>query len=319
MYKKMLSLLLVLPFAAISQPKNDTKMTYVLKNQNIEVQIDSPLANYNSSRFDWTGKIVSVKYKNISVSSVEKLTGQDNTDSGQGFYNEFGIAAAVGYNETSPGNWFHKIGVGLLKKDSGDYQFYKPYEIQPANFQVTEKPGKVIIRCKSLEANGYSYELTKEIELLERGFRIRYHLKNTGEKTISTDEYNHNFTAINHEMIGVNYRLKFPFTMKPEQIEGNVNPEGKVIIGSNEFSFNGTPEKQFFFGNLTGGQTVDASWELVNSTTGIGIRETGSFKTNKINLWGWKQVISPELFFSINVEPGREIEWSRTYSIFETK
>ena len=77
--------------------------------------------------------------------------------------------------------------------------------------------------------------------------------------------------------------------------------------------------RQFFFGNLTGGQTVDASWELVNSGTGIGIRETGSFKTNKINLWGWKQVISPELFFSIRVEPGKELEWSRTYTIFETK
>jgi hypothetical protein len=176
-----------------------------------------------------------------------------------------------------------------------------------------------MISCISQEANGYSYELVKEIELLESGFRILYHLKNTGEKTISTDEYNHNFTAINNEMVGVNYRLKFPFTMKPEKIEGNVNPEGKVVIGSNEFSFSGTPEKQFFFGNLTGGQTVDAYWELVNSGTGIGIRETGSFTTNKINLWGWKQVISPELFFSINLEPGKEIEWSRTYSIFETK
>lgn len=319
MNRKMLFLLLVIPFTAISQPKNDTKMTYLLKNHNIEIQIDSPLANYNSSRFDWTGKIVSVKYKNITVSGVEKLTGQDNTDSGQGFYNEFGITSAVGYNETSPGNWFQKIGVGLLKRDSGEYQFFKPYEIQPASFQVSEQPGKIIINCKSPEANGYSYDLTKEIEILESGFRIKYHLKNTGIKTISTDEYNHNFTAINNEMVGVNYRLKFPFTMKPELIEGNVNPEGKVIIGPNGFSFNGTPEKQFFFGNLTGGQTVDASWELVNSGTGIGIRETGSFKTNKINLWGWKQVISPELFFNIRVEPGKELEWSRTYTIFEAK
>ena len=52
MNRKMLFLLLVLPFAANSQSKTDTKMTYLLKNQNLEIQIDSPLANYNSSRFD---------------------------------------------------------------------------------------------------------------------------------------------------------------------------------------------------------------------------------------------------------------------------
>jgi hypothetical protein len=318
MKMKLLLLLLVIPFGAISQTKNFTKMTYVLKNRNLEIQIDSPLANYNFSRFDWTGKIVSVTYKNIPVSGVEKLTGQDNTDSGQGFYNEFGITAAVGYDETSAGEWFQKIGVGLLKKDSGEYQFYKKYEIQPASFHVTEMKDKIIISCKSQNVNGYAYELAKEIKLLEKGFVISYHLKNTGGKTINTDEYTHNFIAINKELVGVDYRLKFPFSMNPEKFEGNVNPEQKVDIGSDTFTFNGTPEKQFFFGNLTAGQSVDASWEIINTKTGIGISETGSFKTNKINLWGWKQVISPELFFSIRLEPGKEMEWSRTYSIFET-
>ena len=48
-------------------------MTHILKNKNLEIQIDNPLENYNFSRFDWTGKIVSVKYKDILVSSLEKL------------------------------------------------------------------------------------------------------------------------------------------------------------------------------------------------------------------------------------------------------
>ncbi len=317
MKRIVLFLFLIVPFVAISQQKKNTKMTHLLKNKNLEIQIDLPLTNYNFSRFDWTGKIVSVKYKGIYISGVEKLNDEDDTKSGKGFYNEFGIEAPVGYNEIPEGDWFHKIGVGLLKKDGGEYLFSKPYEIQPASFKVSSKTDKIMISCKAQNANGYDYVYKREIILVESGFVIHYSLKNTGEKTIHTDEYVHNFIAINKELVGSDYILKFPFNIKPELFKGNVNPEGKVEIGEKEITFNGTPDQQFFFSNLSGNENLDASWELINTRTKIGISETGSFKTNKVNLWGWTHVISPELFFSISVKPGEEIEWSRTYHVFD--
>ena len=292
-------------------------MTHVLKNNNLEVQIDLPLTNYNFSRFDWTGKIVSVMYKGISVSGVEKLNNEDENKSGKGFYNEFGINAAIGYDEIKEGDWFHKIGVGLLKKDGSEYLFSKEYEIKPAKFTVAAKPDKISISCKSQIANGYAYEYMKEIKMLESGFIVTYHLKNTGSKTIITNEYDHNFIAINNNFIGSDYILKFPFEINPVQFDATVDPEGKVEVGQKEITFNATPDEQFFFSNLTGNQNRDAAWEILNTKSKIGISETGSFKTNKVNVWGWKHVISPELFFDIRVEPGHEIEWSRTYKIFE--
>lgn len=292
-------------------------MTQVLKNENLEIEIDLPLTNYNFSRFDWTGKIVSVRYKGISVSGVEKLKDEDVTKSGKGFYNEFGIEAPVGYDEIPEGDWFHKIGVGLLKKEGSDYLFSRKYEIQPAGFKVKAKPDKIIVNCKSQSANGYAYEYRKEIKLLESGFVVNYYLKNTGNKVINTNEYDHNFIAINKEFISSDYILKFPFNIDPELFDATVNPEGKVKIGSNEITFNGTPGEQFFFSNITGNQKIDATWEIINTKIKIGISETGSFKTNKVNLWGWTHVISPELFFDINIKPGEEIEWSRTYKVFE--
>ena len=312
-----LFLLLIMPFPVSSQPIKTTIITHILKNKNLEIQIDLPLANYNFSRFDWTGKITSVRYKNMYISSAEHLNIEDDNKAGKGFYNEFGINAAIGYDETLEGNWFHKIGVGLLKKERGDYLFSKTYEIQPADFNVTTKKDKIIICCKSKCINGFAYVLKKEIELVKSGFIIKYHLKNMGEQTIITNEYDHNFIAINKELIGCDYILKFPFIIKPELFEGNVNPEGKVEIGETEITFNATPKEQFFFSNLTGGEKVDASWELINTKNKIGIRETGSFKTTGVNLWGWKHVISPELCFDICVKPGEEIEWSRTYDVFE--
>jgi len=296
-------------------------MTHILKNRNLEIRIDLPLANYNFSRFDWTGKITSLKYKNIQISGLEKIINEgdheDDNKYGKGFYNEFGINEAIGYDETLEGDWFHKIGIGLLKKEGEVYLFSRSYEIQPARFNVTTNNDKIIISCISKNVYGYSYVLKKEVELLESGFIIKYYLKNTGEKNIKTNEYVHNFLAINKELIGIDYILKFPFYIRPALFDGNVNPEGKVEIGHKEITFKDTMNEQFFFSNLSGSENVDANWELLDTKNKIGICETGSFKTTQVNLWGWKHVISPELFFDINIKPGEEIKWSRTYDVFE--
>lgn len=290
-------------------------MAHILKNKNLEIHIDLPLENYNFSRFDWTGKIVKVKFRNILVSGIERLDCEEEQHFGKGFYNEFGIDAPLGFDEAKIGGWFHKIGIGLLKKDDDQYIFNEAYEIKPAEFKTTANSNKIIIECKSQAINGYSYLLKKEIELFESSFKINYFLKNTGAKPIITNEYNHNFVAINKDSIGKNYILKFPFQLKPKLFGEIVNPERKVDIGQNEIKFNGLPKEQFFFSNLSGDETVDAGWELINLKNKIGISETGSFKTNKVNLWGWEHVISPELFFNMDINSGQSIKWSRTYNL----
>ena len=292
-------------------------MPHILKNKNLEIHIDTPFENYKYSRFDWTGKIVEVRFQNIQVTSVESIDIQDDLIIGKGFYNEFGIDTALGFDVTEIGGWFHKIGVGLLKKDDSPYLFNKNYEIDPAEFNVISESNRLSIFCKSQTVNGYSYLLRKEIELHNSGFIIKYQLQNTGEKDIITDEYVHNFTAINNDLIGSNYILKFPFQLKPELFGETVNPEQKVDIGLNEINFSSTPKEQFFFSNLSGGENVKAGWELINLENNIGISETGSFQTNKVNLWGWKHVICPELFCTIIIRPGKSAEWSRNYHVYK--
>ena len=210
---------------------------HILKNKNLEIKIDLPLENYNFSRFDWTGKIVDLKFQNIQLATVERMDGQNEDSFGKGFYNEFGIDTALGFEDTEIGGWFHKIGVGLLKKEESKYLFSKNYEIKPAEFQTSAESDRILIRCKSEVANGYSYLLQKEIELAESGFTLKYYLQNTGEKDISTDEYVHNFTAINNDLIGNKYVLKFPFQLWPELFGETINPELKVAIGKNEIKF----------------------------------------------------------------------------------
>ena len=123
--------------------------------------------------------------------------------------------------------------------------------------------------------------------------------------------------AINNALIGKDYTLKFPFKIDSTLFDETVNSENKVEIGLDNITFNKTPEKQFFFSNLTGGKELQAEWMLTNSKTNVGIKEIGSFKTEKINVWGWKHVISPELFFKISVDPKKTIEWYRKFDVFK--
>lgn len=291
--------------------------TNILRNEQLEIHVDQPTSNYNFSRFDWTGKIADVRFRGISLSATERPDGENPDLFGRGFCNEFGIDSALGYEEAEIGGWFHKIGVGLLKKTEGPYQFHKAYEIIPARFSCKIEADKLVMTCTPDPAVGYSYILSKEIALLDNGFAIRYNLENTGSKRIRTDEYVHNFTAINSEAMGSSYRLSFPFDLIPDRFDERVNPGEKAVLGAHDISFSGQPEDQFFFSNLSGGKRVRAEWELINTKAKLGIRESGSFETDKINLWGWKHVISPELFMKIDLEPGQSAQWERKYEVFE--
>jgi len=294
-------------------------MPHILKNEQLEVHIDLPDENYNFSRFDWTGKIVKAVFQNIDIGGIERTDIVNKDHFGQGFYNEFGIDTALGFQEVEIGGWFHKIGVGLLKKEDDEYLFHKKYEIKPAQFKIAAESHKIVITCISEAINGYSYILKKEIAVQASSFTITYYLQNTGEKKISTTEYVHNFMAINNDLIGENYVLKFPFQLKPKLFGDTVNPEQKVDIGEDEITFNSPSKDQFFFSNLSGGENIDAAWELLHLPSTIGISETGSFQTNKVNLWGWKHVVSPELFYTLHCKHGQSTEWTRTYNIFNVK
>ena len=288
-------------------------MAHILKNNHLELHIDAPTENYSCTRFDWTGKISQLKFQNIPLTTIENTDLINTACFGKGFYNEFGIDTPLGFHETAIGGWFHKIGIGLLKKENEQYLFHKKYAVKPAKFSVSTEANAVIIHCTSEAFNGYSYKLTKEIKLYSSSFTVKYTLHNTGEKEIVTDEYVHNFMATDNALKGKEYALEFPFKLEPPLFDETVNTEQKVTIGSNRITFKETPKEQFFFSNLSGGKLENAAWTLLNSNTKIGIQETGNFQTNKMNVWGWGHVISPELFFKINIKAGKALEWTRTF------
>ena len=291
-------------------------MPHILKNKDFEIHIDHPLEGYNHSRFDWTGKIKTVNYKGIPLAGFELENQGDDPNYGRGLFNEFGMNQPIGFDGTPEGDHFHKIGVGLLKKEGTHFDFLKRYEVIPASFEVIEQDQKLIIHCMAPEVRGYKYALRKEFILIDTGFEIRYTLHNNGKKEIMTDEYNHNFINMGGSTIGQDYSLKFPFELKSELFEEKVNPQSVVSISNHQMDFNHASDQHFFFSQLSGGNSVSASWTIENTKHQIGISETGDFECNKINVWGWKEVISPELFYHLHVLPGKTLTWSRKYQIY---
>ena len=133
---------------------------------------------------------------------------------------------------------------------------------------------------------------------------IGYHLYNNGEKSIVTNEYNHNFIKLDQSLVATDYLLQFPFNIATKRMEENVNPEGIVEVSKCNFKLTDHPKQPFFFRNISGGDVVSARWSLQNRKSKVVISEQGDFPTNSINLWGSIGVICPELFITLNVQPG---------------
>lgn len=292
-------------------------MTHILKSDSLELHVDAPLEGYQFTRFDWTGKITQVWYRGIPLTKLEVPGKGDQRLLGRGFYNEFGIDEGLGFADANAGEWFHKIGVGALKKEGEEYQFSYPYELRPAQFKIEASPEQLIVHCGGEEIRGYAYALTKSIRVTEGGFKLDYVLRNTGSQPIITDEYVHNFLGFAAEDICADYRLNFPFILRPGTLGAVVNGERVVQIERGNVGFRGTPKDQFFYSELSANNPVEASWELTNNKLGIAVRETGDFQTSKINLWGWQHVVSPELFMDIKLLPGNTLRWSRSYGCYD--
>ena len=192
---------------------------------------------------------------------------------GRGFYNEFGIESAIGFDEFKPGERFHKIGVGLLKKDREPYFFINQYDIQPAHFETKFLSGNVLFTILSDEVNGYAYLLRKSIVLDNSSFSIEYSLKNTGDKAFHTSEYVHNFLSLNGSKIGPDYSLRFPFIIDESNFVETVNPLNELRFEKEFVKWNLEISETFYIGKMNSIEYNECSWELRNMKEKIGIRE----------------------------------------------
>lgn len=288
-----------------------------LSNGILTVDI-ADIGDYSGTRFDWTGFITQVTLEEgkHTFCVPESLKPGEGTG-GRGLCNEFGISRAIGYDEAPIGEWFPKLGVGLLqKKDSQLYSFDKDYTVIPFAKEIMIDNKVVKYTVRPMESNGYAMQLIKTISLHEDQLIIEYELHNKGDKPFQTEEYVHNFIGIDGLSTGSDFELRLPGALKVEEPESSYTKD-LLEVSSNTLSWAREPDRPFYC-MLRGWEEPEAefNWELIHKPSGIGVRESGDFPVARMALWGERHVISPEIFVNISLLPRQSKSWSRIYRFF---
>lgn len=285
-----------------------------IKSPRLDIGYELPGEGYRRTRFDWSSAIVSIDLdQRHRFSSSEYTEGDANyLAGGRALACEFGIHAPVAYDAVAVGDWFPKVGVGFLRRESGaPYDFFHRYRemrVQVYKAEATED----VLRVESYAEpyGGYGWRLTRIWKVEDAKLECAATLENLGERPIETDEYCHNFLKLGTASVGSDYRIDFSFPIPAAASE--VSDPSSCLRGAIPEIVR-EPKTDFYLGGLMPSPTDNPSWRLRDVRTGLSVTERLSGTGIRCALWGRSHVISPEMFIRISVAPGLSQEWKRTW------
>jgi hypothetical protein len=298
-----------------------------LKNDKLKVKVYLPDAEkgfYRGTRFDHAGVFGEVEFAGHKIFGPWKdKHDPTNHDDIIGPCEEFGIEKPLGYDDAKPGETFLKIGVGELEKPKEDkYSFAKKYKIvKPAGWKAVEIPkgsdseGRYIAWKAEQKANGYSFVYRKEVMILDETLLVLHTLVNTGEKSITTEFYNHNFFNVDGDPVGPNYSFAFPFEPKAKDLKGKF---GELVeLKEKQLRFKDKLTDGFVMAGLTGFDPLligDRDFQMRHASSGVRVTVEHTYSFARFNVWGIRTTICPEPFLLIeNLQPRQDKVWGIKY------
>ncbi len=334
----LLTLPLVLGLAASGNPPEADIPQAEISNGELRVKLYLPDVHkgyYRGARFDWSGVMASLEYKghnyygpwfnrvDARVHDFE-YKGDEivaSTCSGiSGPVEEFDTNhSALGFDEAPVGGTFIKIGIGVLRKDSAEYDYVKQYEIvDPGQWKVATHGDSVEFTHELTDpATGYGYIYHKTVRLIagKPEMLLEHRLQNTGRRTIHSSVYNHNFLVLDHQAPGPDFSLTVPFQIQSPhppnkdlaEIRGNQVVYLKALANKDVMS---TPMLGF------GDSPKDNEIRIENHRVGAGMLIRGNRPLSYVNLWSIRTVLSVEPFVEMTIEPGGEFTWDVHYQYY---
>ena len=278
---------------------------------------DSKKGYYQGTRFDWSCNMPSL------VCNGHEYFGQWFTKYSPEIHDVvMGPVEAftpLDYTETKPGDSFLIIGVGVLTRpDDKPYAFTRVYPIvNKGKWKVKKQPDQVRFIHELTDKN-YSYKYEKTVHLVKdkNEMVLEHTLKNTGNRTIETSVYDHNFFVIDKQPVGPGYVVRLPFNITGE---GQGIGELAKFDGKNiEFIRNLKGDETVFCGGLTGFGDTEKDYDIriENQTARAGVRITCDRPFLKLNFWCCTTTLCPEPYIKIKVEPGKEFSWKIRYEFY---
>jgi len=282
-----------------------------LTNEYLKVDISLPGSLYRGSRFDWTGFITQITLDGTHTFCTPEPEQKNTNTNGIGLCNEFSNFIPL-ENDPASGIPFPKLGIGVLKSSAKEpFSCFKAYDIDPFQVEVIQDSHSIKFITQPAECRGISAYVEKTVTLHEKTITIDYYMKNTGTASIITREYNHNFILIDDCPIGPDYVITLPYEASIESMPEYVSCSG------NEIHINESPIDSFHL-HPTIDKKMAHKWDLYCKPLKLGIQEENNFCAVHFMIWGRNNVISPEVFVDINLEPNQSMNWSRKYSLYQS-
>jgi hypothetical protein len=332
MFKKMAVAFLILSTEFLSAGDSPSA---AITNGDIRAKLylpDAKIGFYRGTRFDWSGVIYSLEYKQHQYYGpwFDRTDPKIHDFIYDGPHIVAGPCSAItgpvdefqplGWDQAAAGGSFVKIGVGTLRKPrNGKYDQYELYEIVDSGKRtVQENPDSVEFTQElSDSSSGYGYVYRKNVRLASAGpvMTLEHSLKNTGARAIHTNVYNHNFLVLDQQAPGPGFVITVPFQIRSPRPP---NPKLAAIRG-NQIVYLSQLEKHDVAATQLEGfrdNTEDHEIRVENSRLGAGLKITANRPLSSESLWSIRTVVAMEPYISITVEPGGEFTWTTTYEYY---
>jgi len=278
---------------------------------------------YRGPRFDWSGMIHRVEYQGHNYfDNWQDPHDPWTNDGGNGTSEEFGMGAfgeqpPLGYTEAAPGEYFVKVGVGvLLRSNSLDNGFWYPYKVVDSPpWEVTHGDNWVQFRQVVHGPRGWAYDYTKRISLVpgKAQFVIYHRLKNIGTKPIEQPNYCHNFFHIDHTPTGPSYVMTYAFVPQVQS-----DPLHIALVNGHDLSLKrDLAVNEPFFSLIQGYEpsVANNSATVTNTATGASVHVQGDHPVVVMPFYANDRVFCPEPNITVTAAPGQEMEWNLTYTL----
>ena len=283
-----------------------------LEKNGLKLVLTVPGAYYRGTRFDHAGVFRKIEKDNRPYAD-EWFPVYDplKHDAVCGPSEEFG---EIGFDTAAPGDSFLKIGVGWLRRpDTEPYDRFRLYEIVDEGQRTLERTEECLVFRQVLDA----YDYVKTVRILSSAcFEIAHTLRNTGRGLLRCTHYNHNFFTLDHQAIGAEREIDFPF--RPDghwrSAYDHVHLTGSGIRFTGPVSSEGP---SVFMGDLHAPAPVPIDFRVRDRESGLGVHVQGDRPFTHMVFWANGRVACIEPYILLEMQPGDTITWTLRYGLEE--
>jgi hypothetical protein len=274
---------------------------------------------YRATRFDWSGQIAELKTGGHSYFGRWNPAKYDPKlhDAIMGPVQEF--VDGQGFGAAPIGGTFIKVGVGVLRKPAEPIRGFPTLEIVDGGKWTTRVRRDAVDFTHEVSdpSSGYGYRYTKTVSL-PRGKRqlvLTQKIESTGQKTINTQMYDHNFFVFDGEKVGPDVEVRFPFKIEPFNVRGS-----DIVFGEKQLNYKNaitTANRMQIKGFSNSAKDYDIHIE--NKKTGAGVHITGNRPLSDFVFWTNPNTPCAEAYIHVFAPPGEPMSWQITYDFYSLK